>query len=123
MGKLKTSLQNAFGKLQLDEMSYQVRNINEKLLSAIVSINNTEASKICLQQDGGASQFQFGSKNHMKTIATFCASFLARILYDNGFSWDDLVVSLSLISFFIYWLCLYPLHETSIQFIQSHCLN
>lgn len=94
MDKLKMPLQNVFGKLQLEETYYQSRNINGKLLSAIVSVTNTEASRICSQQDGGVFEFKCESKNHMKIIATFCASFVAKILCENGFSWGDLVVSL-----------------------------
>ena len=115
MGKLRTQLEKISGKLQLDETCYQFRNINGKLLSAIVSITNTEASKICSQQDGGVIQFQCGSKKDMKTIATFCASFVAKILCENGFLWDDLVVSLSSIFFFL--IAFDPLWNLKVQFI------
>ncbi|KAJ3691497.1 hypothetical protein LUZ61_020661 [Rhynchospora tenuis] len=92
VGTLRTPLENIFGKLQIDKTCYQLCNIKGKLLSCIVSITSAEASKICSQQDDNVFDFQCGSKMHMKTIATFCVSFVAKILCENGFSWDDLLI-------------------------------
>ena len=58
-----------------------------KICSALVSVTNDIASKIC-----SSTEQLHPSKEHLKAIARFCAFQLAKTLTDTGFTWDDVTM-------------------------------
>ncbi|CAM0942888.1 unnamed protein product [Alopecurus aequalis] len=69
----------------LQDSCCQIHTVAGKICSAVVSITKDTASKIC----SSTEQSQPHSEAHLKAIARFCAFQLAKILVDNGFTWDD----------------------------------
>jgi diphthine-ammonia ligase len=65
-----------------------IHTVAGKICSAVVSITNDIASKIC-----STTEHIHHSEEHLKAIARFCAFQLAKILIDNGFTWDNVTVS------------------------------
>lgn len=55
-----------------------------KICSAVVSITNETASRIC-----SSTEQLHHSEEHLKAIARFCVFQLAKVLIDKGFTWDD----------------------------------
>uniref|UniRef100_A0A0D9VMG2 Diphthine--ammonia ligase n=1 Tax=Leersia perrieri TaxID=77586 RepID=A0A0D9VMG2_9ORYZ len=71
----------------LDDSFCQVHTIGGKICSAVVSVTNAIASKIC-----STTEQRYYLEEHLKALARFCAFQLAKILIDNGFSWDNLTM-------------------------------
>ncbi|KAF0933447.1 hypothetical protein E2562_018543 [Oryza meyeriana var. granulata] len=71
----------------LDDSCCQVHTIGGKICSAVVSITNDIALKIC-----SSTERLYHSEEHLKSLARFCAFQIAKILIDNGFSWDNLTL-------------------------------
>lgn len=71
----------------LDDSCCQVHTIGGKICSAVVSVTNDIALKIC-----STTEQLYHSEEHLKALARFCAFQLAKILIDNGFSWDNLTM-------------------------------
>ncbi|KAM0854794.1 hypothetical protein ACQ4PT_050182 [Festuca glaucescens] len=64
-----------------------VHTVTGKICSAVVSITNGIASKIY----SSTEQLQ-QSEEHLKAIARFCVFQIAKILIDNGFTWDSVTM-------------------------------
>jgi diphthine-ammonia ligase len=64
-----------------------VHTVAGKICSAVVSITNDIASKIC-----SSTEQLHQSEEHLKAIARFCVFQIAKILIDNGFTWDSITV-------------------------------
>lgn len=62
-----------------------IHTVAGRICSAVVSITNDIASKIC-------SRTEHLSDEHLKALAKFCAFQLAKILIDNGFCWDNVTM-------------------------------
>ncbi|KAK3155526.1 hypothetical protein QOZ80_2BG0204330 [Eleusine coracana subsp. coracana] len=69
-----------------DDSCCQVHIIDGKICSALVSITNDIASKIC------STAGQPDQPEHLKAITKFCAFQLAKILLGNQFSWDSVTM-------------------------------
>jgi len=74
---------------ELRDSCCQVHTIGGRICSAVVSITDDIASKIC------STAGQLYHRENLKTMARFCAFQIAKILEDNKFSWDSITVSLS----------------------------
>uniref|UniRef100_A0ACD5ZBP1 Uncharacterized protein n=1 Tax=Avena sativa TaxID=4498 RepID=A0ACD5ZBP1_AVESA len=64
-----------------------IHTVGGKICSAVVSITSDIASRIC-----SCTEQVHRSEEHLKTIARFCAFQLAKILIDNGFTWDNVTM-------------------------------
>ncbi|KAK1621203.1 hypothetical protein QYE76_026720 [Lolium multiflorum] len=64
-----------------------VHTVSGKICSAVVSITNDIASKICSRTE----QLSL-SEEQLKAIARFCVFQIAKILIDNGFTWDSVTM-------------------------------
>lgn len=71
----------------LRDLCCQVRTIGGRICSAVVSITDDIASKIC----SAAGQLHHGEEN-LKIMARFCAFQIAKTLADNRFSWDSVTM-------------------------------
>lgn len=78
----------------LHDSCCQVHTIGGRICSAVVSITNDIALKIC-----STTEQLYHSEEHLKAIARFCAMQLTKILIDNDFSWDNITMLR-----FYYWV-------------------
>jgi diphthine-ammonia ligase len=64
-----------------------VHTVAGKICSAVVSITNEIASRIC-----SSTEQLHQSEENLKAIARFCVFQIAKILIDNSFTWDNITV-------------------------------
>jgi diphthine-ammonia ligase len=86
LGKAWSDLSARYSNLH--DSCCQVHTIGGKICSAVVSITNDIASKIC------STPVQPDQPENLKAITKFCAFQLVKILVDNQFSWDSIKVRL-----------------------------
>ncbi|KAL5212471.1 hypothetical protein ABZP36_023318 [Zizania latifolia] len=70
----------------LNDSCCQVHTIGGRICSAVISITDDIALKIC------STEQLYHSEEHMKALARFCAFKLTKILIDNDFSWDTITM-------------------------------
>lgn len=87
LGKAWTDWSALYSELR--DSCCQVHTIDGRICSAVVSITNDIASKIC------STSGQLYDGENLKIMGRFCAFQIARILADNKFSWDSIMVHLS----------------------------
>ncbi|KAG1361524.1 Endoribonucleases isoform 4 [Cocos nucifera] len=70
----------------------QIHTIGGKICSAVVSVTNDVAAKICSESDRKLGNFWYhNTEKHMKEIAVFSVFLLDKILSENVFLWGDLM--------------------------------
>jgi diphthine-ammonia ligase len=87
LSKAWTDLSPLYSELR--DSCCQVHTIGGRICSAVVSLTDDIASKIC------STAGQLYHRENLKTMARFCAFQTVKILADNKFSWDSIMVSLS----------------------------
>ncbi|XP_010935947.1 diphthine--ammonia ligase isoform X2 [Elaeis guineensis] len=69
----------------------QIHTIGTKICSAVVSVTNDVAAKICSMSEQKLGNFWYdNTEKHMKEIAMFSVFLLDKILLENVFLWGDL---------------------------------
>lgn len=71
---------------ELQESCCQVHTIGGRICSAVISITDDIAPKIC------STAGQLHTKDNLKAMARFCAFQAAKTLADNNFSWDSITM-------------------------------
>lgn len=80
---------------ELHSSCCQIYSIPGHICGILVSITKETAARIFSGADQGAANFQdYSSEMHLKLVATVCISLLDKLLCENHFSWEDLMVSL-----------------------------
>lgn len=68
--------------------------VRGKIFAVILSITNDVIAKICSESLGANEDHQNSiKKGHMERVARFCIYLLDEVVMENGFSWEDAMVS------------------------------
>lgn len=70
--------------------------ISGRICAAVISVTQEIAAKICSQTTNTAydeSQCKANNENQVVRMAEFCIYLLDKVLLENDFSWDDILVS------------------------------